>query len=79
MLTVKQVAVRACVGESLVRRWVRDGTLPHLRVGARGSRGKILVLDNDLDELLARFKVGASVPRPKPVRSTPLKHLRPPS
>ena len=79
MLTVKEAAERACVSESLVRGWVRDGSLPHFRLGAKGRRGKIAIAPEDLDGLLASFKV--TQPQPAPVkapapRKPVLKHLR---
>lgn len=80
MLTVAEAARRACVGETLVRQWLRDGTLPHLRVGAKGSRGKILIQEEDLDGLLASFKVGVTAkppPPPPPRMPKPVfKHVR---
>lgn len=79
MLTVLQAAERAGVSEALVRAWVADGSLPHYRLGRKGSRGKIMIAAADLDGLLSGFKVEASVPRPKPVKPAPLKHLRRPS
>lgn len=57
LMSPKAAAVRACVSPSLVYRWCADGSLPHLRVGGRGRRGKILIAPSDLDALLATFKV----------------------
>lgn len=81
MLTVAECAGRACVCESIVRSWISSGRLPHFRVGAAGKRGKILVQVEDLDGLMASFKVeGRGVnPSPQPVRQAVLKHLRQPS
>lgn len=64
MLTVAQAALRACVSKSLVYAWCEDGTLPHVRVGRAGKRGKILIAPEDLDGVLAAFKVGAK-PAPR--------------
>jgi hypothetical protein len=71
-LTVAAAAARACVSEDLVRAWVRDGLLLHLRVGVKGWRGKILIDPLDLDALLASFKVGVKPPVPTP------RHVPPP-
>src|SRR6185312_9948945 len=60
MLTVKQVAERLGVSESLVRSWIRDRALPHYRVGAKGRRGKIVVAQEDLDQFLALLRISAS-------------------
>ena len=78
-LTVAAAAARACVSEDLVRAWVRDGLLPHLRVGAKGRRGKILIDPLDLDALLASFKVGARpVPAAPPQAPPPAPSPAPP-
>ncbi len=81
MMSVKEAAAYCCVCSGLVRAWVASGRLPHLRVGMPNKRGKILIQRDDLDALLAQFKVGASVPeQPKPLPPTPpafkLKHLK---
>lgn len=81
-LTVDEAAGRACVCPGLVRGWVRDGLLPHLRVGARGKRGKILIDPTDLDGLLASFKVTArrpvtaAAPPPAAPPASAFTHLR---
>lgn len=56
-LTVDDAAARACVGPGLVRAWVRDGVLPHLRVGDVGGQGEVLIDPADLDNVLASFRV----------------------
>lgn len=71
LLTVKDAARRAGVSPALVRTWVRDRALPHLRVGAKGRRGKILIDPPDLDALLASFKVGAKAALPPPPAAVP--------
>jgi hypothetical protein len=60
LLSPKLAAARACVSVSLIYQWCADGSLPHLRVGAWGRRGKILIAPADLDALLAGFKVSGS-------------------
>ena len=81
MLTVADAARHACVCESMIRQWIRDGTLPHYRLGALGKRGKIVIAVEDLDGVLANFKVSglASKPAPKPATTVKLRHLRLPS
>ena len=86
MLSVKEVAGRTGVSEAIVRGWIRDGLLPHYRLGAKGRRGKIAVAAEDLDSLLVSFRVAASSPHEaaskpvtKPLPTSPkpvLKHLR---
>lgn len=80
--SVKEVAGRTGVSEAIVRGWIRDGLLPHYRLGAKGRRGKIAVAAEDLDSLLASFRVDLK-PAPKPaVKPSPvsrkpvLKHIR---
>lgn len=81
MLTVKQVAERLGVSESLVRCWIRDRALPHYRVGAKGKRGKIVVAQEDLDEFLALFRVLGTKPQqskvlPSVTVPSKFRHLR---
>jgi excisionase family DNA binding protein len=59
MLTVAQAALRACVSESLVYAWCSEGTLPHTRVGRKGKRGNIRITIEDLDGVMAAFKVSS--------------------
>ncbi len=79
MLTVREAAAHADVSETMIRQWIREGTLPHFRVGAKGKRGKILIAVAELDAVMAGFKVGrpepVKAPAPKPVIPK-LKHLR---
>jgi len=56
-LSVAESAVHAKVSEALIRQWVKEGTLPHFRLGAKGKRGKIAIAVEDLDGVLASFKV----------------------
>ena len=65
MLTVAEAAVHACVCESMIRQWIKEGTLPHFRFGAAGKRGKILIQVEDLDGVMASFKVSKREPEPK--------------
>jgi excisionase family DNA binding protein len=79
MLTVAEAAKRATVSEGLIRQWVREGTLPHFRLGAKGKRGKILIQTEDLDGVLANFKVAKKVPEPiqaPAARKSTFQHLK---
>jgi excisionase family DNA binding protein len=73
VLSVKQAAAKACVSPSLIYAWCEDGTLPHVRVGRFGKRGKILIAIEDLDGVLAAFRVG---PPPPKSRLTPTPRYR---
>ena len=56
-MTVAEAAKHACVSESLIYAWCAEGTLPHTRVGRKGRRGHIRIAVEDLDGVLAAFKV----------------------
>lgn len=75
-MTVAQAASRAAVCKSLVYGWCADGSLPHVRLGRKGSRGVIRISAEDLDQFLDSFKVG---PRPTSAAAKPravkLNHL----
>ena len=77
MLTVAEAAVYATVSERLIRQWITDGQLPVVRVGARNKRGHIRIQREDLDGLLASFKVTKKRPEPikAPARNS-FKHLK---
>jgi len=72
LLTVKQVAEKVGVSESLVYEWCNDGLLPHYRFGKPGRRGKIMVDPDELDGFIASCRHEAKTPGP--VQS--LKHLK---
>ena len=61
-LTPKQAGQRAGVSASLIYRWCEQWLLPHFRFGGRGSRGKIMIEDVDLDAFMARMRVEAMTP-----------------
>lgn len=79
-MTVKQAAAHAGVCESIVRKWLAAGVLPHFRIGAPQKRGKILISVADLDALITSFKVVKQQPEPKaaPVQNhkSGFRHLR---
>lgn len=72
-LTVKQVAERASVSQSLVYEWEAQGSLPCYRFGRPGRRGAIRVDPLELEKFVARCKQEATPPT-----STlpPLKHIK---
>lgn len=55
-LTVKQVAARVGVSDSLVYEWCGSGLLAHYRFGRPGRRGKILIDEGELDAFLANCR-----------------------
>lgn len=77
MLTVALAAKHATVSEGLIRQWVREGTLPHFRLGGKGSRGSIRISVEDLDRVIANSRVEKKEPEPAkaPARNS-FKHLR---
>ena len=58
---MKQAAERVGVSESLVYQWCQGRRLPHLRLGKNGRRGKILILEEELDAFLTGLRVEAGV------------------
>jgi hypothetical protein len=78
-VTAKQAAQRAGVSPSLVYLWTTvEKRLPHLRLGRRGSRGRILIEEDDLAAFLAKLKVeGGDEPPPtaKPAKQQ-FQHLK---
>jgi excisionase family DNA binding protein len=62
LMTPKEAAERARVSVSLIYQWCNSGQLAHLRVGMQGRRGKILIVQADLESFLATLK---SLPMPR--------------
>lgn len=52
-LTIKQVAKRLGVSQSLVYSWAAHGILPHIRCGRPGCRGTIRVDPDELEGFIA--------------------------
>jgi hypothetical protein len=77
MYTVKQLAGVAGVSVNLVYGWVQSGQLAHVRLGAAGRRGKILIAEADWAAFLAARRVAAAGPTTTPIaRPAPtFKHL----
>jgi excisionase family DNA binding protein len=59
MLTVAQAAERACVSSSLIYEWCAEKRLPHLRLGKKGRRGRILIEESDLAAFLESCRIAA--------------------
>ncbi len=58
-MTVKEAAKKLEISASLAYALIADGRLPHLRIGARGRRGKILLRDADIEKFLELCRVDA--------------------
>jgi len=71
MLTVKQVAERLGISQSLVYEFCREGLLEHTRFGRPGCRGTIRVSEADFEAFLASCKVDEY-----PSEEGPLQHIR---
>ena len=56
-MNVKEAAKHAGVSPALVYLWCAERRLPHMRLGARGRRGKIQIRQTDLDAFLETCKV----------------------
>lgn len=59
MLTIRQVAKRCNVSESLVYAWTQSGILPSYRFGREGKRGRVMVDENELEGFIAGMKAPA--------------------
>jgi excisionase family DNA binding protein len=79
MLTPKQLAERTGISPNLVYTWCERGLLPHVRLGAPGKRGKILIAEEDWAAFLAARRVGECGPAlsvPPPKATTRFRHLK---
>jgi excisionase family DNA binding protein len=70
LLNVEEGAAYLRVSPSLVYRLCQEGRLPHVRIGGRGRRGKVLLHLADLEAFLAACRVQG------PDGEGPLEHLR---
>lgn len=76
-MTVKQAAERLGVSQSLVYMLCEGRQLAHRRIGAKGKRGKIIILEEDIAAFLESIKVEARHTPEGPTMAMPrLKHLR---
>ncbi len=57
MIGIKEAAKRLSVAESTIRRWVKDGILPHYQI--KGPGGKITFEEQELDEFKQSRRVEA--------------------
>jgi excisionase family DNA binding protein len=76
-LTVKEASIHATVSEGLIRQWIKEGILPHFRLGGKGKRGSIRIAVEDLERFIANTRVEKKEPEPikVPARNS-FKHLR---
>jgi len=59
-LTVREAAERMEVSKSLVYRLVDEGRLKAVRIGQRGRRGKIVIMEPDVVAFLKTCEAKAS-------------------
>lgn len=62
MIGIKEAAKRLSVAESTIRRWVKDGILPHYQMGGRG--GRIKFEEQELDEFKQSRRAAAVTDQP---------------
>ena len=55
-MNVKQAAERLEVSQSLVYQLIAERRLPHLRIGGRGRRGKIVIKDEHIAAFLEEVR-----------------------
>jgi len=77
-LTPKMLAERTGTSRSLIYAWCETGELAHVRLGAAGRRGKIVISEDDWTAFLAARRVeGTAVRTGAPNRPGPeFKHLK---
>ena len=56
-MNVREAAERLEVSISLVYQLIAEGRLPHVRIGGRGRRGKIIVRPEDIESFLEACEV----------------------
>lgn len=72
MLTVKQAAARSGLSPSLIYALCAERRLPHLRLGKKGRRGRILIEECDLAAFMDSCRVPAEqAPAVKPPGPAP--------
>jgi excisionase family DNA binding protein len=70
-LTASQAAKLAGVSRSLIYQLCEERRIPHLRLGTKGRRGRILIEEADLIEFLERCRVEPEAPRPTHAPASP--------
>ncbi len=59
-MNVREAARRLEISPSLCYQLCQEGRLGHIRIGARGRRGKIVIAEGDIAAFVAAAKAGAS-------------------
>lgn len=62
MLTPKQAAARIGVSVSLIYQWCKEGLIEHLRLGAQGKRGKVMIDPESLERYVESCKQPSRAP-----------------
>ncbi len=55
-MNVREASIRLEISASLTYQLCREGRLPHVRIGGRGRRGKIVITEPDLAVFLASVR-----------------------
>ncbi len=55
-MNIREASRRLEIIESLTYQLCREGRLPHVRIGGRGRRGKIVITEPDLADFLASVR-----------------------
>ena len=77
LLTPAEAADLARVSRSMIYSWCDERRLAHIRAGGTGKRGRILIAEDDLDDLLKSLRVAATgCEEGADGPPSPLKHIR---
>jgi excisionase family DNA binding protein len=60
-MTVKEASKELEISPSLAYQLIADGRLPHVRIGGKGRRGKIIIKEKDIEAFLAKCRVASEV------------------
>jgi len=60
-MTVKEASKELEISPSLTYQLIADGRLPHVRIGGKGRRGKIIIKEKDIETFLAKCRVASGV------------------
>lgn len=58
-LTVKEAAKKYKISTKMILILCADGRLPHYRIGRKGKRGRIIIIEKEFDEMLKQHRVEA--------------------